>query len=155
MIQDIRSCIAHFAHHPAHHARPYRVTIRWVGFAPGWLPSQAYLAGALVKDSNGNLQEAQGAGISGAGNAPTWNTSTGGFTSDGDPSLGLTWKNKGSAPVTTGVTSKFQIIWQGHTLQVTSVLNPDGKKKMLVIMADQFNDSAQQTPVVTAAIGAA
>lgn len=132
----------------------YRVTIRYVGYAPGWLANQAYLAGTLVIDNNGNLQQAQAAGISGA-TMPVWAGSAGAFTADGDPSLGITWKNLDKPPAVTGVTGKFQIVWNGRAYQINAVLNPDGRRKMLILMADQINDSTQQVPVVTTAIGAA
>jgi head-tail adaptor len=131
----------------------YQCIMRYIGAAPSWIESQAYLAGALIKDSNGNLQQAVADGVSGA-TVPTWATSTGSFTHDGDPSLGLSWKCLGVAPVRTAITAALQIVWQGRKFQITSVQNPDGRSKMLSLLCDEINDSTQQDPQVTTAIGA-
>lgn len=52
---------------------------------------------------------------------------------DDDPSTG--------AP---GVTAAYQVWWQGRQFQITSVLNPDGRNKMMCLMTVEINDSRQQ-----------
>ena len=58
-----------------------------LGAPPAWKASTAYTQGALIVDSNGNVQVATIGGTSGAA-APTWNTS--GTTTDGG-ATGVTW----------------------------------------------------------------
>lgn len=122
---------------------PWQVTIRYIFGAPAWQPSFSYPTSALIKDPSGYLQQAQGQIVSGA-NVPTWNETEGGFTSDGDPSLGGTWLNLGTTPPYTGVTSAMQIWWQGRQFQIKNVVNPDGRNKMLALMCVEINDSRQQ-----------
>jgi head-tail adaptor len=121
----------------------HQVLIRYIGAAPDWEANTEYPAGALCEDANGNLQQAQSAGLSGA-TAPTWNATTGGFTADGDPSTGIEWKNLGAAPPYTGVTAALQVWFQGRQFQITSVQNPDERNKMLALMCVEINDSRQQ-----------
>lgn len=121
----------------------HQVLIRYIGAAPSWQADYDYVVGALVLDSNGNLQQAQSEGFSGD-TAPTWNSTQGGFTEDGDPSTGLTWKNLGVAPPYTGVTAAYQVWFQGRQFQITSVQNPDERNKMLALMCVEVNDSRQQ-----------
>lgn len=121
----------------------HQVIIRYIGAAPDWQADTEYAAGALCEDSNGNLQQAQAAGLSGA-SAPTWSTTKGNFTADGDPSTGLNWKNLGPAPPYTGVTAAMRILFQGRQFQITSVLNPDERNKLLCLMCLEINDSRQQ-----------
>lgn len=125
----------------------HQIVIRYIGAAPSWQATVNYLNNTAVIDSNGNLQIATGAGTSGAV-APTWNTTLYGYTSDGDPSTGVTWKNLGPAPTRSGVNAAMQVVWQGRKFQITAVLNPDGRKKFLVLMCVEINDSNQQSPVV-------
>jgi head-tail adaptor len=121
----------------------HQVLIRYIGNAPDWQADTEYAAGALCEDENGNLQQAQVGGLSGA-DAPTWNQTAGGFTSDGDPSTGIEWKNLGVAPPYTGVTAALQVWFQGRQFQITSVQNPDERNKMLALMCLEINDSRQQ-----------
>jgi hypothetical protein len=96
------------------------------------------------------LQQAQsGGGLSGA-TAPVWNQTAGGFTTDGDPSTGVTWKNLGPAPKRTGVQAKMQVWFDGRQFQIDSVLNPVEYNKMLVLLCTEINDSLQQTAGVPA-----
>lgn len=126
----------------------YQVVIRYIGAAPSWQPEYVYRVGQLVKDPNGYLQQAQGAGTSNSV-APTWNQTYGGFTNDGDPSVGpLVWKNLGVAPVQSGVTGAMQMWWQGRQFQLGSPSNPDGRTKMLAFTATEINDSVQQMPTM-------
>ena len=125
----------------------YQVVIRYIKTAPSWQPNANYLTGALVNDANGNLQVATFGGLSGA-SAPTWAGGLYAYTSDGNPSTGLQWQNLGPCPVRCGVNAAMQIVWQGRKFQITAVLNPDGRSKMLVLLADEINDSNQQSPVV-------
>ncbi len=123
----------------------HQVVIRYIAAAPSWLANTAYLGNALVKDSNGYLQKAQyNGGLSGA-TAPTWNQVLGGFTEDGDPSTGITWKNLGPAPTRTGVTAAMQVWFKGRQFQIQSVQNPDERNKMLLLQCVEINDSVQQT----------
>ena len=121
----------------------HQVVIRYIGAAPSWQPDYQYAAGFLVKDSNGNLQQAQGPGLSG-NTVPTWNQVAGQLTPDGDPSTGLNWKNLGVAPPYTGVTAAMQVWFQGRQFQITSVQNPDERNKMLCLACVEINDSRQQ-----------
>lgn len=130
----------------------HQIVIRYIGAAPSWQPAANYLSNATVVDSNGNLQIAIGGGTSGAV-APTWNTGLYGFTSDGDPSTGVTWKNLGPAPARSGVNAAMQVVWQGRKFQITAVMNPDGRKKFLVLMVVEINDSNQQSPIVGGVAG--
>lgn len=122
----------------------HQIVIRYIGAAPSWQKNYNYPAGALVKDANLNLQVAQDpGGLSGAV-APTWNPTIGGFTTDGGPSTGLTWKNVGPAPVRTGVNAGMQVWFGGRQFQVEAVLNPDERTKLLILLCIEFNDSLQQ-----------
>jgi head-tail adaptor len=125
----------------------HQIVIRYIGAAPSWQPISNYLANTAVIDSNGNLQIAVGAGTSGSV-APTWNTALYGYTSDGDPSTGVTWKNLGPAPTRSGVNAAMQVVWQGRKFQISAVLNPDGRKKFLALMCVEIGDSSNQSPVV-------
>ncbi len=63
--------------------------------APGtWTATTAQTVGALIVDSNGNVQQVTTAGTT-AASQPTWNTVIGGTTSDGT----VTWTNRGPAYV--------------------------------------------------------
>jgi head-tail adaptor len=121
----------------------HQVIIRYIGAAPDWQADTEYPAGFVCEDSNGNLQLAQSAGLSGS-TAPRWSAASGAFTSDGDPSTGLEWKNLGAAPPYTGVTAALQVWFQGRQFQITSVQNPDERNKMLALMCVEINDSRQQ-----------
>jgi hypothetical protein len=61
---------------------------------PSWAASTAYALGALIVDSNGNVEECTTAGTSKSGTHPTWNTTVGDTTTDGT----VTWTNEGSNP---------------------------------------------------------
>lgn len=122
----------------------HQIVIRYIGAAPSWLAITNYLGGALVKDANGYLQQAQSSGgLSGAA-APVWNQTQGGFTQDGDTSTGITWKNVGVAPNRTGVKASMQVWFQGRQFQIESVQNPDERNKMLLLQCSEINDSEQQ-----------
>jgi head-tail adaptor len=125
----------------------HQIVIRYVKAAPSWKPNTNYLTGALVSDANGNLQVATYGGLSGA-TAPGWATGLYAFTSDGNPSTGLQWQNLGPCPVRSGVNAAMQIVWQGRKFQITAVLNSDARSKLLVLLADEINDSNQQNPIV-------
>jgi head-tail adaptor len=132
-----------FAAHEFVSQASHQVVIRYIGAAPAWVADNDYASGTLVKDNNGNLQQAQAGGLSGPC-APVWNQTIGGVTEDGDPSTGLRWKNLGPAPVRTGVNSGMQIWFQGRQFQVEAVLNPDERTKMLILLCVEINDSSQQ-----------
>lgn len=132
-----------FAAHEFVSQASHQVVIRYIKGAPQWTPVFDYAGGALIKDTNGNLQQAQGGGLSGAV-APTWNQVTGGFTEDGDPSTGVLWKNLGVAPVRTGVNAGQRVWFQGRQFEIEAVLNPDERTKMLVLLCIEINDSNQQ-----------
>ncbi len=138
------SGIDKFAAHEFVSEVSHQVVIRYIGAAPSWLADTDYLGNALVKDSNGNLQQAQGSGLSGA-TAPVWNQVQGGFTQDGDPSIGITWKNVGPAPTRTGITAKMQVWLNGRQFQIETVQNPDERNKMLILLCTEINDSLQQS----------
>lgn len=118
----------------------HQVVIRYIGAAPSWQTGFSYGAGALVKDSNGNLQQAQAPGGTSGAQAPTWNLVVGGITNDN----GIQWKNLGVAPVRTGVISQMQIWFGGRQFQVEAVVNPDERIKMLILLCIEVNDSTQQ-----------
>jgi head-tail adaptor len=124
----------------------HQIVIRYIGAAPSWVCNYEYPAGALVKDTNGNLQQAQAPGGLSGSAPPVWNATQGGYTADGDPSTGLTWKNLGIAPVRTGVNSGMQCWFQGRQFQVEAVLNTDERNKFLILLCVEINDSLQQTP---------
>lgn len=119
----------------------HQIVIRYIGAAPSWLGNNNYLESALVKDDSGFLQQAQGAGTSGA-TQPVWNETIGGFTADGDPSTGVTWKNVGVAPTRTGVVSAMQVIFNGRLFQITAVINVDERNKFLILLCVEQNDSS-------------
>jgi head-tail adaptor len=123
----------------------HQIVIRYIAGAPAWQADYEYAAARLIKDTNGNLQQAQGPGLSG-NIVPTWNQVAGGLTFDGDPSTGLSWKNLGPAPPYTGVTAAMQVWFQGRQFQITSVQNPDERNKMLCLSCVEINDSRQQIP---------
>lgn len=123
----------------------YQIVIRYIGAAPSWRPTYNYLGKTLVVDSNKNLQQAQSSGGLSGATAPVWNQTAGGFTTDGDPSTGVTWKNLGPAPTRTGVQAKQQVWFGGRQFQITSVANPVEFNKMLVLICVEINDSVQQT----------
>jgi head-tail adaptor len=121
----------------------HQIVIRYIGPAPQWNPTYNYITGALTLDPNGNLQQAQNDGLSGA-TQPTWNPTLGGTTADGDPSTGISWKNLGTTFPRTGVTSQMVVWFQGRNFQIESVLNPDERNKMLILLCIEINDSRQQ-----------
>ena len=122
----------------------HQIVMRFIGAAPSWQPNFLYVAGTLVKDSNGYLQKALTDGVSLA-DAPVWEATEGMYTEDGDPSIGFLWQNLGPAPVHTGVNASMQVQWEGRQFQVEDVLNPDGRNKMLCLMCSEINDSRNQT----------
>jgi head-tail adaptor len=122
-----------------------QVVIRYIGAAPSWQPVYDYAGQMLVVDANLNLQQAQSSGGLSGVIAPVWNQTAGGFTTDGDPSTGVTWKNLGPAPKRTGVHANMQVWFGGRQFQITSVLNPVEYNKMLVLNCVEINDSLQQT----------
>jgi head-tail adaptor len=124
------------------------VVIRYIGAAPSWLGSQQYLAGVKVKDSNGNIQQAQGAGTSGV-LAPVWSAVLNAITGDN----GISWKNIGAATPGTAVNAAMQVVYQGRKFQIVSVLNPDERNKILLLMCIEINDSLQQNITMGSAIG--
>ncbi|MGH9431168.1 MAG: hypothetical protein ACRD3T_06470 [Terriglobia bacterium] len=56
-----------------------------------WQTSHAYVVGAQILDTNGNVQQCTTAGNSGT-SAPSWNKAIGGGTPDGS----VTWTNAGT-----------------------------------------------------------
>jgi head-tail adaptor len=122
----------------------HQVVIRYIGAAPSWQSNTQYPAGALCLDTNGNLQQAQSAGLSGLAAPQPWSQVVSFLTSDGNPSTGIEWNNLGVAPPYTGVTAALQVWFNGRQFQITSVQNPDEKNKMLALMCVEINDSRQQ-----------
>jgi head-tail adaptor len=131
----------------------HQVVIRYIGAAPSWLATTIYLGNALVKDSNGNLQQAQSSGGLSGAEAPTWNPTQGGTTFDGDPSTGITWLNTGPAPARSGVNASMQVWLNGRQFQIQAVQNPDERNKMLLLQCVEINDSNQQNPTDGNCIG--
>jgi head-tail adaptor len=125
------------------------VLIRYIGAAPSWLAGQQYLSGALVKDSNNNLQQSQTPTATSGAQPPTWATGLNSTTTDS----GITWKNVGPAPERTGVTAAMQVYFRGRLFQIESVLNPNEQNKMLVLLCTEINDSQQLSANPGAAIG--
>lgn len=124
----------------------HQVVIRYIGAAPSWQSGYDYLPGALVKDSNGYLQQAQEPGGISDADAPTWNQTEGDETTDGNPSINtFAWLNLGVAPPRTGVTSTMQVWFGDRQFQITSVQNPDERTKMLCLSCYEINDSRQQS----------
>lgn len=123
----------------------HSVLIRFIGAAPSWFKLTNYLGAALVKDSNGNLQQAQASGGLSGTVAPTWATGLGDLTQDGDPSTGVVWKNLGPAPLRTAVSSKMQVQYQGRQFQILDVQNPDERNKMLFLMCIEIDTQANVT----------
>jgi head-tail adaptor len=122
----------------------HQIIIRYIGAAPSWVANHVYAGKALVKDKNGYLQQAQANGGTSGATAPDWATVQGDFTQDGNPSTGMQWKNLGPAPVRTGVNANMQVWYQGRQFQIDSVLNPDERTKLLVLICTEVNDSLQQ-----------
>lgn len=123
--------------------KTHQIIIRYIGAAPSWQANYNYVTGQLVKDSNGNLQQAQADGTSGP-SVPVWGPNTGDYTGDGNPSTGETWKNLGVAPPYTGVTAAMQIWFQSRQFQIKSVQNPFETTKLLCLLCEEINDSRQQ-----------
>jgi hypothetical protein len=73
---------------------------------PAWQASIAYTAGQEILDKNSNMERATTAGTSGS-SQPTWNTTSGGATTDNT----VTWTNEG--PFT--IISPFLPSWQAST----------------------------------------
>ncbi len=44
-----------------------------------------------------------------------------------------------------GINAGMQVLFNGRTFQIEGVLNPDERKKMLMLMCIEINDSTQQT----------
>jgi head-tail adaptor len=134
-------------------ASSHQIIIRYIGGAPGYQVGQLYVAGQLIKDNAGYLQQCQApGGIAVITDDNAWNEVEGMYTEDGDPSIGsFTWYNLGPAPPFTGVTSAMQVVFQGRQFQITSVLNPDEKNKMLCLLCTEINQSRQQSPNVSSA----
>lgn len=130
----------------------HQIVIRYIGAAPSWLALTNYLPTALVKDSNGNMQQPQGAGLSGAV-VPVWNPTQGQTTQDGDPSTGITWLNLGPAGQRSAVTSAMQVQFQTRQFQILDVQNPDERNKMQVLMCVEINDSTQQPGTLSGGVG--
>lgn len=125
----------------------HKIIIRYIGAAPSWIPSFNYLGSTLIKDSNGNLQQSLGGGLSGV-DKPTWNQNVGQQTQDGDPSTGVTWVNLRKAPTRAGVTANMQVIFNGRLFQIEDVLNVDERSKFLILNCIETNDSLQLSPTV-------
>lgn len=122
----------------------HQIVIRFIGAAPSWFPLTNYVGNALVKDSNGNLQQAQSGGGTSGATAPLWNATVNGTTQDGDPSTGVVWKNLGIAPLKTGIRAGMLVLHDGHVYDVQAAQNPDGRNKMLILLCVEINDSNQQ-----------
>ena len=127
-------------------ASSHQIIIRYIGGAPGYQVGQTYTAGRLIKDSAGYLQQCQApGGIAVLTDSSSWSEVEGMYTEDGNPSVGsFTWYNLGPAPPYTGVTSAMMVLFQGRLFNITSVLNPNEKNKMLCLMCTEINDSRQQ-----------
>ena len=132
-------------------ASSHQIIIRYIGAAPSWQPNNLYAAGTLVKDSAGYLQQAQTPGFTSSTDAPIWNETEGMYTEDGDPSIGGTWLNLGPAPLSTGITSAMEVVFQGRLFEIKSVLNPTETNKMLCLMCTEIADSRLQSPNVSSA----
>jgi head-tail adaptor len=134
-------------------ASTHQCIIRYISGAPGYQVGALYAAGQLIKDNAGYLQQCQapgGVAVITADNS--WNEIEGMYTEDGNPSVGsFTWYNLGPAPLYTGITSAMQIVFQGRQFQITSVLNPDERNKMLCLLMTEINQSRQQSPNVSSA----
>lgn len=128
-----------FAAHEFVSQASHQIVIRYIGASPSWAADNTYQLGALCIDANGNWQQAQGNGLSGAA-APVWNGAQGGFTADGAGSLAFQWKNLGTPPPSTGVVSKMVALFQNRQFQITTVLNPDERNKMLILLCVEIND---------------
>ncbi|MGH7119749.1 MAG: hypothetical protein ACREFP_12290, partial [Acetobacteraceae bacterium] len=59
----------------------------------------SYSAGALIKDSNSNVQRCTSAGTSGSGSHPAWATTIGNTTADG----GATWTTVAASTAPAGM----------------------------------------------------
>jgi head-tail adaptor len=123
----------------------HQVVIRYIGAAPSWQPDFTVSLGTLCVDANGNLQQAQGPGVTGE-DAPAWNADPSTLTPDGDGSTEFNWYNLGVAPPSTGVVKGMQVWFKNRQYQIEGVLNPDERNKMLVLMCIEVNDSIQQSP---------
>ena len=122
----------------------HQIVIRYIGAAPSWRPDTSYAVGALVKDSNGNLQQAQGDGGTSGAAAPVWAAATSETTMDGLGASSLfSWLNLGVAPERTGVTAAMMVWFQQRQFVIEAVLNPDERNKMLILLCLELNDSRQ------------
>jgi head-tail adaptor len=133
----------------------HQIVIRYIGAAPGYQIGQTYAAGRLIKDNAVYLQQCQApGGIGVIADNTAWNEVEGMFKEDGNPSVGsFTWLNLGPAPPYTGVTSAMQVWFQSRQFQITSVLNPNEKNKMLCLLCTEINDSRQQQTSQPADLG--
>lgn len=141
---DALSGTEKFAAHEFVSQVSHRVIIRYMGASPSWQPGQAVQLGQLCIDSNGNWQQAQGNGITGT-QAPTWAQIADEDTADGFGSTAFTWYNLGAPPPQTGVNAGMVVLFQNRVFQVESVLNPDERSKMLVLLCIEINDSRWNT----------
>lgn len=71
------------------------VPLALIGFDPGvpWVANTAFTAGQFITDPNGNIQQVQSAGATGATEPTGWNTQFGGVTPDNS----VNWVNEGAA----------------------------------------------------------
>jgi len=134
------SGVEKFAAHEFVSQVSHQVVIRYIGAAQSWQPGVTVQIGQLCVDANGNLQQAQGNGLTGAA-APAWASS--GLTPDGSGSLAFNWKNLGPASPNTGVTAGQWVWFQNRAFEIESVLNPDERNKMLMLLCMEINDSRQ------------
>jgi head-tail adaptor len=124
----------------------HQVIIRYIAGAPDYQIGVPYAAGQLVKDPAGYLQQCMTPGGTAViADSSTWSDVEGVFTEDGDPSIEtFLWLNRGVAPLYEGVDAAMQVWFKGRQLQITSVLNPDEKNKMLCLNCTEINSSKQQ-----------
>jgi hypothetical protein len=74
----------------------YAITAGPFGGVSGWMPLTGYATGAIIVDSNGNIQQLTVNSGQSSGTTPNWATTLNGLTTDG--SMGWTLINLKSAP---------------------------------------------------------
>src|SRR5271156_52376 len=90
---------------------------------PGWQANTAYLVGAYILDSNGNVQQVTaiaGTGTTG-GTVPAWATGTGVTTIDNPGADQITWTNQGPDILTVNIALNGIVITDTITLNTQTI----------------------------------
>jgi hypothetical protein len=114
------------------------VPVALIAFDPGiaWQANKAFTIGQFMTDSNGNIQQVQTAGTSGATHPASWNTAYGGTTTDGS----ITWVNNDFA-------------WKPLFVDCSSVVRAGGLPRMRYVLPSKPPQLAQWQSKTPFALG--